>query len=528
MTVDARQALRLTLTGVMVALPAAGIVARRAPQAAPQTVRPSSDRVVVDAVVTDEHGQPVAGLTKADFSVVENGQPQQISEFRAVVLPTSGKQRGTAWSFGPPGSVTNQHAPLSRLFAVLIDDTSLSAGRAGAVRSLLSTLIDSTSPDDRIAVFYASRPDLAVGPTGDKSVLRDAAGRVGTALPATEPTAQPAPAGQPADPSAPAPPVVRALADLADSLQTSTFARRAILLVSGGTDYAAAVQLNRQGQWEPFGRLRTALETARQAGVPVYAIDPRGAPAAPNETPPDPGPAPAPDTGPTNALPPGGQQNDAAPRLAYEWAFLRTIALETGGFSALGVNNLPASIRRVIADNSTFYVLSYKPATLAHDGRVHDISIRVDRPELRVRAPAAYVAPAASLTGDDAQRMVRRALAGPLPSTGVALRAVLPAVRSDTSVATLALDVIYPPPAGGSARVEDTVTIIIMAVDASGQLLTTSTLDATVSTAAGSGNTAVTIRNAVALPIRAQLLKVGVASRTLGRVGTVNVPIVRK
>ena len=40
-------------------------------------------RVVVDVVVTDSKGQPVRGLTKADFSVAEDGKAQQILSFDA-------------------------------------------------------------------------------------------------------------------------------------------------------------------------------------------------------------------------------------------------------------------------------------------------------------------------------------------------------------------------------------------------------------------------------------------------------------
>ncbi len=40
-------------------------------------------RVVVDVVVTDSKGQTVSGLTKADFSVAEDGKPQQILSFDA-------------------------------------------------------------------------------------------------------------------------------------------------------------------------------------------------------------------------------------------------------------------------------------------------------------------------------------------------------------------------------------------------------------------------------------------------------------
>ena len=50
-------------------------------------------RVVVDVVVTDSKGQPVSGLTKANFSVTEDGKPQQILSFDA-----NGFNSGMDWS----------------------------------------------------------------------------------------------------------------------------------------------------------------------------------------------------------------------------------------------------------------------------------------------------------------------------------------------------------------------------------------------------------------------------------------------
>ena len=45
------------------------------------TLRVSSRAVVVDVVVTDQHGKPVTGLKQGDFSVTEQGRPQDIDFF---------------------------------------------------------------------------------------------------------------------------------------------------------------------------------------------------------------------------------------------------------------------------------------------------------------------------------------------------------------------------------------------------------------------------------------------------------------
>src|SRR5689334_22806756 len=43
--------------------------------------------VTVDAVITDKKGNPIEGLTKDSFQVLEDGKPQTISTFEAIVLP---------------------------------------------------------------------------------------------------------------------------------------------------------------------------------------------------------------------------------------------------------------------------------------------------------------------------------------------------------------------------------------------------------------------------------------------------------
>src|SRR5262245_59222575 len=45
------------------------------------------EQVNVDLVVTDNKGQPIKDLTAADFTVLEDGTPQQISSFEAVAVP---------------------------------------------------------------------------------------------------------------------------------------------------------------------------------------------------------------------------------------------------------------------------------------------------------------------------------------------------------------------------------------------------------------------------------------------------------
>src|SRR5262245_63376268 len=53
----------------------------------PPTFRAGVQLIDVDVVVTDKHNKPVRGLTKEDFEIIEEKQPQEIRTFTAIDLP---------------------------------------------------------------------------------------------------------------------------------------------------------------------------------------------------------------------------------------------------------------------------------------------------------------------------------------------------------------------------------------------------------------------------------------------------------
>ena len=52
------------------------------PQTSSGTLKVSSRLTLVDITVTDSKGQPVHGLTQADFTVKEDGKPQPVKSFQ--------------------------------------------------------------------------------------------------------------------------------------------------------------------------------------------------------------------------------------------------------------------------------------------------------------------------------------------------------------------------------------------------------------------------------------------------------------
>jgi VWFA-related protein len=99
------------------------------------------DLITVDAVVVDDDGRPVTGLTKDDFIVKEDGQVQDVDSFEAVVLPGVTRNAPATTAAG------------GRLFALVIDDLRLTVRDAHDARESLVRFIDqSLGKGDRLIV----------------------------------------------------------------------------------------------------------------------------------------------------------------------------------------------------------------------------------------------------------------------------------------------------------------------------------------------------------------------------------------
>ena len=127
--------------------------------------------VLVDVVVTNNKGEPVPGLHKADFEISEDGAPQTISTFEEhhgapatqVTLPPM-----------PPNVYTN--FPLSQkadsVNVLLLDALNTSSNDQSFVHSQMLKYLKTIPPNTRAAIFtLASRLRMLQGITTDSSLL---------------------------------------------------------------------------------------------------------------------------------------------------------------------------------------------------------------------------------------------------------------------------------------------------------------------------------------------------------------------
>ena len=90
---------------------------------------------------------------------------------------------------------------------------------------------------------------------------------------------------------------------------------------------------------------------------------------------------------------------------------LRIMAEQTDGRAILNRNDLTLAMKQIVRDASAYYLLGYSPAPTPTDGKFHEISVRIKRPGVQVRARKGYwaVSPA------DVERMTKVATTPPVP-----------------------------------------------------------------------------------------------------------------
>ncbi len=114
--------------------------------------------ITVDALVLDDKGQPVKGLTKDDFVVKEDGQPREIVSFEPFVFDE------------PPAAppvvtqaviVSNQRVVKDpgRAFGLVIDDTGMSPAEANDAIKTISKFIDSSLRDGDAVLLATTSGD---------------------------------------------------------------------------------------------------------------------------------------------------------------------------------------------------------------------------------------------------------------------------------------------------------------------------------------------------------------------------------
>jgi VWFA-related protein len=393
----------------------------------PPVFRAAADIVQIDVSVLDRDRQPVRGLTAADFTVVDGGIEQPIVAFAAVDLPDR-VRTGAPWTRDIASDVVTNHIGAQRVVLILFDDCSTpwDPSVLQFTRRIAKAAVDELGPRDLASVIYTSARRNGQELTTDRRRLMAAVERYypqspgGSAAPGKFSASLPSgglvrpgamvggvPSGMCLGGSA-GNPLDQALRNAAEILSAWPGARKTVILVSTrGADFSQ-MTLDHNVAVDNLGRTFAALQ---RANINVYQFDPRGL--------------------------------EIERKVSEEFGILSD---NTGGRAFMNTNTPWDGVPQVFRENSSYYLLGFRPTNATQDGRFRKITVKVSRPGLEVRTRAGYYAarpekPAKPST-KPAPTPIDRALSNGLPTGDVPLALSVNAVpvtrRKDPAVAVIA------------------------------------------------------------------------------------------
>jgi VWFA-related protein len=455
------------------------------PQPPPAPTLPAvrTELVQLDVTVTGKDGRNVAGLTAADFVLLEDGRPQTLSHFAvggrpAVAVAEPAAPAAPAPVAPAPAAPPPPSAPRGRYLVLLVDDLHTAQQNLPQAQQALRRFVrEQIDPDDRVAVAATSGLNGVFQDfTHDPDAMLRAIDRVRSHYEPVEALGRPYLTEHQAE-----------LIDRGDVealrvatqeilqiddylgedaakvqaymqahrvvLETTQRSSRALQVIEGIVRGLAPVAgrkvvvLISDGFLIGLGALETAAydlrritDAATRAGVVVYSLDTRGLVSEP------PG-GQASFRGPAVLNAPGARQDLQARSIEALRQGMNALAVDTGGFLVKNSNDLDQGLGRILRDNEAYYLLAYEPTNMARDGRFRKIQVRVrGRSDLRARTRSGYFAPDERKLGDAEaavspearrEREIAQALGSLVPLPDVPLR--------------LAADFISLPPEGPQA-----------------------------------------------------------------------------
>lgn len=315
--------------------------------------------VVLDMVVIDSKGVPVQGLTREDFHVTENGDPQTIRNFE------------TAGKYTPASDLTidstadlDRLAPRAPVNIVLLDEFNTRFEDMAFARYSLKKWLQH-QPDK------LQTPTMLIAVSLEKfQVLRDYTQNKDEIINALDHhfAAYPWQAhnyGWLAERYTLAFETLRRVAQAS----VGHFGHKNMIWIGRGFPNLNLANVAMDSQNRINNAVQVCVNTLRDARVTLYTIDPAGV-----------------------MVDPGKYGNAAATFEPFggEYQFNR-MSRATGGRSLYGRNDVDAEIGSAISDGSSFYTLTYRPTDTTRDlTKFRKIDVTVDQPGLKVVTRQGY------------------------------------------------------------------------------------------------------------------------------------------
>ena len=373
-------------------------------------VRITTNLVQVDAVIVDSKGKPVTDLKPGEVQIFEDGRQQKVTHFSFVTSESPAtanvpevKPKPVDKTGPPPPPTRLKVEDIRRTIAIVVDDLGLSFESTSYARRALRKFVDEQmQPGDLVAIVRTSGGMGALQSfTADKRQLYAsidrvkwyAGGRAGVA--AFGPMEAPTQGAAGAE--------IDALKAEQESFRQDIFSvgtlgalsyvvkgmrelpgRKSVLLISDGFKIVERNLPTRSFNTMGISNndrvmqgLELLIDQASRASVVIYTMNATGLQAL--------GLSAADDT--------GGRSNDELNQAmddrhldAYDkQSGMDYLAHNTGGLSIKNNNDLAGGIRRIMADQKSYYLIGYRPDESTFDPRsgrrkFHHITLKVTRP----------------------------------------------------------------------------------------------------------------------------------------------------
>ena len=113
-----------------------------------------TDLVQVDVSVLDGKRQPVRGLTAADFTLLEDGQPREIQAFTEIYLPDRVRTEAAPWVREVPSDVASNQttAQEGRLVIIVLERTIPVGAPTITAKRTAAAIVEQLGPGDLAAI----------------------------------------------------------------------------------------------------------------------------------------------------------------------------------------------------------------------------------------------------------------------------------------------------------------------------------------------------------------------------------------
>jgi len=426
--------------------------------------------VLVNVIVQDRSGNPISGLTKDDFTVLDGGQPQKLAYFaeevnRPVAAPStaSSSSATTTATAAQPQPQTNfsnrfdeRREPVN-VSIILLDALNTHFQDMTYSRDKVVKFLGQLEPGDRIGLYgLADNLVMLHDITSDASSLirtmKQSTEKENSQLVASEAANTASDSGD-ADFDAFVNGANQRVADFATTNRADETAaaiaaiadrvaaipgRKNLIWISASFPFSMNLQSDMNTVAGPERRefsveVQAAVEALNNANMAIYPVDARGliAPASTVST-----------SGQMTGTGPGGAQrsNGNARRApppptnvvpkntkplsppAENFDTMNVLAERTGGRAFYNGNDVKSAIRQAIDESRDTYVIGYYPSHNEWNGKFREINVQTNQSGVQLHFRRGYFAfPETPMTDAQRQSTMLQAIHSTLESTDLGL-----------------------------------------------------------------------------------------------------------